>query len=128
MKKFIMKLFPSFFGVTIREYVDFEKINDPTKPLRLLVLNEETRVTSDMLGITEERASYLEKQVQKALIDSTGYIGTIQALEKDIKHINEFYMCVLVMQAADSPKLSGMGGLMAAILGGIRGPEDPEGE
>lgn len=123
-----MKLFPSFFGIVIKEYVDFSKLNNPGKPLRLLVLDEETDHTYEILGITKERGIFLEKQVKKALIDCKGYIETMRMLEKDIKHINEFYMCVLMVHAADRPSMPSIGGLddlMKAIMGMPGGPNGP---
>ncbi len=125
-----MKLFPSFFGLTIKEFVDYEKIDNTDTPFKLRIINEESNAVYEMLGITRERGKYLESSLKKASIDCEGHIEALQMLEKDIKHINEFYMCVLLLKAMDEPPMmmGGFGNFMAQILGGMPpgGPQGPD--
>lgn len=123
MKKLLMKWFPSYFNVCKHYELDFEKLEGPNSALKIQVVDEETANTFEKLGISPERGEFLERETKKCMIDHDSRIATMKAMEKHVKHINEFYMVsVLMMEEANG----GLPGFIQHIMqrGGGRPPEE----
>jgi hypothetical protein len=127
MKKLLMKWFPGYFKVCKHVSVDFEDLpkNDA---LSLIEVDDETNNTFDKLGISDDRGEFLMKEIRKAMIDTDCRINVMRNMEKHIKHINEFYIVVLIMEReAYQNAGGGLGGLLQAMM--QKGPPPPgEGE
>jgi hypothetical protein len=121
MKKLLMKLFPSYFTVNTTKVINFEDM-EPSNNLHLQMVTDETDNTLEALGITDERADVLIREVKKAILDSTCKISVMQKMEKHITHINEFYIVALMVQR-ETEMLSG-GGMhpLMQLLSGMRPP------
>ena len=117
-----MKLFPSYFNVCKHISVDFENIEHPGKPLKLIVVDEECENITGTLGINNQRRDHLLKCVKKALVDNTDRIKVLQSLEPEINHINEFYMCVLMSEKEAHGNVQGLMQMLGAWSGKGRPP------
>ena len=123
MKKLLIKLFPKYFNVCKHISLNFEDLESSTD-LELVVVDDETNNTFDRLGIDDELGEFLFKEVKKAMIDTDCRVEVMQRMSKHIKHINEFYICVLIMEREAHSR--GGGDLLKAILGAQRPPEKGE--
>jgi len=126
MKNLLMKWFPSYFKVCKHIAVNFEDLVQDNA-LNLVVVDDETPNTFDKLGISDERGTFIMKEVRKAMIDSGCRVSVMQAMQKNIKHINEFYITVLIMEReAHRNAGGGLGGFLKAMI--EQGPPPGEGE
>lgn len=129
MKKFILWFIPKAW-YTIEEkhehvckhtYIDAKTLTDPENRLYVMEVSEEKAALSEALGITAERADFLEKECKKAVIDSKNTIEAMMMMNKHFKHANELYFCsVNINERANSQH--GMSGLLGALLAGRGGP------
>lgn len=98
MKKLLMKLFPKYF--TVINKIELDRVEVLGHPYKLTCVNvDESNNTLDILGLTEERGYYLYKKII-GLIESKeakDKVDLLIKMEPEIRHINEFYACVLFM-------------------------------
>lgn len=127
MKKLLMKWFPKYFNVCQHTFLNFEDLEASGNALELVVVDDESNNTFDKLGISDERGEFIMKEVKKAMIDVDCRVSVIQSLSSNIKHINEFYIAVLIMEREIYKNSGGgLGGFLKAII--EKGPSPEEGE
>jgi hypothetical protein len=123
MKKLITKLFPKFFGVCNYTYINFEDLPQ-TDSLELVMVDREAVNTFDKLGIPVDRSEFLTKEVRKAMIDSDCRLDVMHMMQQHIKHINEFYATVLIMEdEVFSKSIPSLSNLLNVINNNIK-PEE----
>lgn len=129
MKKLLLKLFPSYFNVCQHTYLNLEDIKQPDSALKLVIVDDGTDNTFDKLGITDERGEYIMKEVRKAMIDNPSRIEVMKSLENDLKHMNEVFIAILIMEKEANQGGSPLSGLIMAMMNKPR-PDDngPDGE
>jgi hypothetical protein len=116
MKKLLMRLFPRYFTVHNHTVVNFEDVVQDDS-LRLVLVDDESINTFDKLGISDERGSFLMKEVRKAMIDTDCRVNVMHIMQQHVKHINEFYVTVLMMEKeASYGSNGGLNGLLKAII------------
>lgn len=125
MKKLLMKWFPKYFKIT--NLIDLDKIEVMGHPYKLAKVDPDSKKTFDTLGIPEARLFELYKEVKVQMIQTSCRIETMINMEPKIKHINEFYACVLFMEK-EASRMNGPAGLLEMLIRGQGGPSGGDGE
>ena len=126
MKKLLLKWFPKFFNVSKHTTINFEDLKQ-NAILHLIEVDDETSNTFDKLGISDKRGEFFMKEVRKAMIDTDCRIGVMKRMQKHIKHINEFYIVVLIMEKeVYNNSMGGLGGLLKAMVEGKPPPSSED--
>lgn len=117
-----MRWFPSYFNVEIdnRTFLKLEDVDGGQKHLKIIHLNTESDKLSECLGVDEDRYIFLVKQCRKAVIDTSNMADAMIMMNKHLGHINEFYLCAIMVQDFAQPN-RGPAGLMDLLLGSIKG-------
>lgn len=102
-------------------------VADPKSYLKVEILNEESNILHEVLGITEERREALTKRCEVLL---TKYDDTSQSameMSREILHANELFYCAYLMSHMIETKKR-LGGLAAMMMGSQRpgGPRKPD--
>lgn len=105
MKKLLMKWFPGYFQVS--NIINLDQIEVISHPYRLAIVDKDTTKTFDALGLEDDRLEFLLNQVEKEMIGKNCKLEVLNAIEPNIKHINEFYVCVMFLERKTSSGLSG---------------------
>lgn len=114
MKKLLLKLFPNYFNVTIIH--DFTKVDVKGHPFKLAIVEPDSDKIFASLGIEEDRLDYLFSEIKNAMSKSNCKLQVLNMLESKIKHVNEFYALVIMLE-----RLSNYGpqDMLAMYIGGI---------
>jgi len=125
MKKFIIKLFPSFFNVT--NVLDTSAQTEGN-PFKIAIVEPDSNETFETMGIPEDRIDFLFKEVKEAMDKYDGKTEVLIALEPHIKHINEFYAVVILMSNIIEHRANaGIGQMFfSALRGGPKGNDTNE--
>lgn len=115
MKKLLMKWFPKYFRVTKQTHVDYMTFPHSSNDLMVVEIEPENNNLSESLGISEERLSYLENVSKKAIKNSETTTRAVSKVVKDIKHVNELYMCIIIIHSELERMRNPMAGLMEAL-------------
>ncbi len=97
MKRLLQKWFPGTFNVCAHFYVDFKNLPRNDKAIDILILDENGQDIPSTLGITQERALYLESNANSCYYKHGRFTFGIEEAAKHCNHPNELTYVTYIM-------------------------------
>lgn len=124
-KGWLMRKFPEYFNIHVENNIDVSTYPEIGNKLDLIVVEPDTNLTHETLGIPDDRCKEIHDAVVEAVMGSKCKVSAMKLVTKKLKHVNEFYMATLMMENV-TRKMSG--NPIEMLLGGLLGGMKPDSE